>query len=201
MKIFLAAVLLATTANARPGTWETTEEAILESPRVTNWGDWGKFEKCTPGFLVTGFQLKVETKASNNDNTAVNGIRMSCGMPYRPEYLDMERLTSTYGRYGTAREWYYCNGFAVGFQLKSQKPQGSNADDVAAANLKIFCENGEELEGYDENGDFYKDTEYTDKVMCPNETAICGLQTQVERPRWFGKISYKCAKTMYAIYN
>ncbi len=178
------AVLLAS-SNARP--WDAENETILESPRVTNWGEWGKFEKCSPGFLVTGFQLKVETKSNNNDNTALNGIRMSCGMPYRPDYIDMGRMTSSYGRYGTPREWVYCEGYAVGFQMKSQKPQGRNGDDVAAINLKVICDDGEEIEGYDENEDYYKDSAYSEPMRCPESTAVCGLQTQVEGPRWLGK--------------
>lgn len=178
-------------AAIRPGDWERAEDSvILETPQVTNWGEWGKFEKCHPGLLVTGFQLKVETKTDNNDNTAVNGVRFSCGMPYHLDYIEMDTITSSYGRYGYAREKVFCEGYATGFQMKSQKPQGRNKDDVAAVNLKIICDDGIQLEGYDEKGDYYPDAEYSEPIECPEGMGVCGLQTQVEPTGWFRKKNY-----------
>jgi len=173
------------TNNNRPSPYE--EEIFVESPKVTNWGDWGKLQRCRPGFLVTGFQVKVETKAENNDNTALNGVRFACGVPHREEYQEMELITSSYGRWGSVREKAFCKGYAVGFQLKSQKPQGRK-DDVAAINLKMICDDEEVYEGYNENENFYSDSDYTSPMMCPEKTAVCGLQTQVEPPRWYGKM-------------
>lgn len=156
-------------------------EAVMESPRVTNWGRWGRPERCTPGLLVTGFQLKVHTKRPNQDNTAMNGVRFSCGAPYYPEYQDMELITSAYERNGRARERKFCEGYATGFQLKSQGDQ-ERGDDAAAVNMKLICDDGTEIEGYDEQEE-YDNATYTEKQMCPDNTAICGLQTQVERLR------------------
>lgn len=169
------------------------DEVILENPQVTNWGDWARsMETCSAGLLVTGFQLKMEEKVDNQDNTAINGIRFMCGAPFRPGFVNMQQITSNYGRYGKAIEREFCDdfGYAIGFQMKSQKYQG-RGDDVAAANMKLICFDGTELEGYDEQGDFFPESEYTEMQMCPEKMALCGLQTQVESPQWWGKFFSK----------
>ncbi|CAL8099614.1 unnamed protein product [Orchesella dallaii] len=171
-------------SNNKPSSYQG-DEILVESPAVTNWGDWGKLQTCRTGFLVTGFQLKVEVQAENNDNTALNSVRFICGVPFREQYKEMELITSSYGPWGSTGEKIFCGGYAVGFQLKSQNQQGKD-DDVAAINLKMICENGTVHEGYDESEDFYLESVYTETMRCPEKHAVCGLQTQVESRQLLG---------------
>ena len=45
----------------------------IQSPLVTNWGDWYHLEKCSPNSYVIGFQTKVEESCGSCDDTAMNG--------------------------------------------------------------------------------------------------------------------------------
>ncbi len=162
---------------------------VVQSPIVTNWGNWGRWAHCSmTNSFVTGFQLKVETRETGIDNTAVNGIKLSCGIP---EQKEIERISSAKGPWGTGRTRMFCSkGSANGFQLKVQKPQGRGIDDAATVNVKMLCENGEILEGYDEQGDYYVDTVWSDPIVCPEKMGVCGMQTQIEPRRWLGSFYY-----------
>lgn len=159
---------------------------VLQSPIVTNWGRWGSWAHCSMTHsYVTGFQLRVESKGEGIDNTAVNGISLSCGIA---ENKEVERVISAKGPWGTGRTRMFCaTGPAIGFQLKVQKSQGRSIDDAATVNVKMICANGQILEGFDEQGDEYVDTVWSDPVQCPENMAICGMQTQVEPIQFLGK--------------
>jgi len=38
----------------------TASDFMIESPRITDWGNWGQYEKCPEGSFVYGARLKVE---------------------------------------------------------------------------------------------------------------------------------------------
>lgn len=160
--------------------FETRQRNILESPKLTDFGFWGPFENCTDGNIVTGFQLKMEEFGRPFDDTALNGVRFFCGS-------HQENITSSVGLYGEWGNPYFCSEYAIGFQLKSQKYQGPQDDDVAATNMKLICALGESIEGYEySEQQIYAENEYTGVQICPLGMALCGLQTQQEFPQAFG---------------
>jgi len=130
----------------------------------------------------------VEPYRPRIDNTALNGIAFFCGKALGLLEDDPMYISSKQGRFGSFGPIFNCSTYAVGFSLKSQAYRGSWRDDVAAANLKLICADGEELEGYEEDYD-YADAEYTQVQRCPTGRAICGIQTQVEEYQRFGKES------------
>jgi len=57
-------------------------EKILESPQVSNFGDWGQWDRCPEGEYVVGFQLRTEAWLGPLlDDTALNGIYYYCEAP------------------------------------------------------------------------------------------------------------------------
>jgi hypothetical protein len=167
---------------------------ILESPQVTNFGQYGPFENCSDGFLVTGFQLKMEAYRRRLDNTALNAVRFFCGNMI---FKSLENISSYRGVYGTYQTPKYCSTYAIGFQLMSQTYQGRRRDDVAATNFRIICADGIEIDGYNETSGYeYNNSSYTEARVCSLGQGLCGIQTQVEAPQGLGKMSnitdYRC---------
>jgi len=167
------------------GVYADQTNEVLESPKVTNFGDWTTFHNCSPGYLVTGYQLKVEEYSRRFDNTALNGIRFFCGNSI---FRNIQNLTAA-GYYGAPTGRYYCNTYAKGFQMKSQSYQGRSRDDVAAINLRLICADNTTIEAYNErNPDTYKNSSFTAPQICPLDMGICGLQAQIERPQGIGEM-------------
>lgn len=173
---------------------------VLQSPLLTDWGEWGRWENCPLGTFVIGMQLKVESKQQIiHDDTGLNGIRFICSSllsnvfsannkiddyPINNNYIE-STIESCVGPFGSWRSLYYCNnGVVIGFQLRSEPPQGK-ADDTAANNLRIICSDGEIIQGEGTNWGYW-----TWNQKCPKRTAICALQTQVEAKQGFGKLEF-----------
>jgi len=161
----------------------SSQDILLESPRVTNWGHWGALEMCTPNSYVYGMRIKVNPyQGTFGDDSALNAIELLCisdskrtQQPTKTKSFNVIKSREGFaGGYGDILE---CPepGFATGFQLRSEKDQGWYADDSAANSLKLFCSTGEVIDG---NGMAYGD--WTAERRCPRGLRLCGIRTQVE---------------------
>lgn len=150
----------------------------LESPRLTNWGQWGMKQLCPLGSWVSGMDLKVEANQGEGDDSALNAVKLIC--------TDVsgnirDEITSSSGPWGDYRGKKYChNGFATGFQLRSE-PSLGRRDDAAAIDLKLKCMDHDtgavsEIIG----SELLTFGDWTQEQKCPPETAICGIATQIE---------------------
>jgi len=158
---------------------------VLDSPRITNWGDWGIWERCSPGEFVVGMRLKTEriTYSVTGDNTGLNGIQFFCAKP--GDIISGRKfITSSYANWGTWGSTYQCpgkKGVATGFQLRSESSKGAflglvRFDDTAGNNLRIFCNGSKSpIEG---DGNSWGS--WTASMQCFAHQAICGLRTQIE---------------------
>jgi len=174
---------------------------IINSPRITNWGNWGALNHCGPGQFVNGMRLKVEPIRKTgifgySDNTGLNGIQLSCGPIRKPiNYFNGTMLSSAEGGYGNWGTVLYCpkNTLVTGFQLRSERSRGSNVfswffglnanDDTAANNLRLFCaEKTATVEGYGTS-----EGSWTSSQHCLERQAVCGFKTQVEPYKGGGK--------------
>lgn len=145
----------------------------IESPRRTNYGDWGTWKYCPEGSWVTGVNLKIENSQGGGDDTALNGIELTCDN-MKGEHVDWIR--SSEGPWGYYRGVKYCStGFMTGFELRSESDQGKG-DDAGAIDLAQFCGNGEEHIV----GGIHQWGSWTVRQYCPPQTAVCGIRTQVE---------------------
>ena len=45
------------------------------------WGDWMGLKMCPENFLVDGFQIRIEKKQGDGDDTALNGLKIQCTHP------------------------------------------------------------------------------------------------------------------------
>ncbi|ODM92215.1 Vitelline membrane outer layer protein 1 [Orchesella cincta] len=150
-----------------------TANINITSPQVTNWGTWGRFQRCPFGRYAQAFQLKTEPNRLAGDDTALNAIRLFCGNPDRP---DTAVIMSTEGQFGNWGKVFSCYpGFLNGFSLRAEDPQGSG-DDTAANNIRLFCSN---TPSYVE-GDGLSFGNWSLDQLCLRDQAISGIQTQVE---------------------
>ncbi|CAG7732361.1 unnamed protein product [Allacma fusca] len=136
------------------------EIEIIESPPLTNWGEWYNYEGCPYASYVYGFQLRVHEflDFSVTDDTALNSLYLLCSTPdarragyeiFVPDAHTppLTMISSKVGLYGDLRREWQCSSprFAIGFELRVLEPQGVSWDDVAASNLILHCGYGESL--------------------------------------------------------
>lgn len=154
----------------------------LESPKLTNWGDWGEAQLCQENQFVIGLNLKIEGAqgervAHKDDDTALNAVRLTCAN------LDGSNTYPLYakeGPWGDFRGDRRCrNGVATGFTLRSE-PDRRGKDDTAAVDMKLRCTNYDGTVTQMIGGDILEYGRWTDEQRCPPMTAICGINTQVE---------------------
>lgn len=163
----------------------------LESPRITDWGEWGEFDSCPENTFVRGMRLKTEPAQGPGDDTALNGISFMCGVLGEPQKIlhSLSRqIHSSTGKWGTWGASYECpESYAVGFQLRSEERQNGQ-DDTAANNLRIFCSNSDPNNANYLEGSGLSWGEWTDTRFCEYGSAICAIRTQVEAAKGHGKL-------------
>lgn len=138
------------------------------------WGDWHSMDLCPAGKLAYGFDIKVEGSQGAGDDTALNGIRLTCGLNNIPT----SEITSGQGGWGSWRGGKACTAgeYLTGARMMIEGKQGSLSDDTAADNIAFRCTNGsEQVIGHDAQYGTWSNLQ-----MCPTDTAICGIQTRVE---------------------
>ncbi len=134
-------------------------------------GDWIVTELCPEGQWAFAVSLRVEDSQGSGDDTALNGIRLSCGTP-----AYARDISSTVGLWGDWSGIQKCaNGFITGARLRIEPPQGKG-DDTGAVDAEFFCQEGQSL-----GGDIHLPWgEWTERRSCPAGMAICGLVTKVQ---------------------
>ena len=142
----------------------------IKSDGLTNWGDWGLPEFCPYNHYAVGYNSKIEhPPTEGNDDTALNSIRLICS--------DASFISSSNGYWGNWGENVYCenNTKLSGFAMKSQEIQVGEKDDTAANAIKFYCSDKELF-----NKNEAQWGRWGKLILCPNNTGICGLKTQVE---------------------
>merc|ERR1711962_89342 len=185
---FLLAFSFISLANCNPGFFSgaeksTRQEVItLTLDFAMHWGQWGPQAFCPEGYFAHAFKLKVESE-DVSDDTALNAIELSC-IQASTLMRDMEyhqdrdfTITSLQGKWGFWRELRTCStGFLTGLRMKSEPEQGIFVDDTAANDLEMACNWSSEI--HNGGGDHWG--EWSGWSYCPQEWAICGLETRVE---------------------
>lgn len=157
----------------------------IESNKLTNFGDWGPEDLCPDGSYVIGFDLKIEDFQREKDDTALNGISLTC--------FDLKQnritkyVTSSVGPWGFYRGRNdFIKGLANGFELKSDPNQG-RGDDAGADDFNLISANADGTSSILKGGEILPFGKWaTTNKMCPSMTAICGIQTQVEKAQGDG---------------
>jgi len=137
------------------------------------WGDWSSIAMCPSGKLAFGFDVKVEGSQGGGDDTALNGIRLTCGL----NGLPTSEITSGQGGWGSWRGGKQCpqGEYLTGVRIMIEGKQGAG-DDTAGDNAAFRCTSSSEMVIH-HNAEFGT---WSNLQMCPVDTAICGIQTRVE---------------------
>lgn len=145
------------------------------SVRKTDWGTWSNFQNCPSKSFAIGFRIRVESDQGNGDDTALNEIELICNDE------DETAINGAAGSWGDWSKELGCEQGFIGFQMNQQEDQ-RGMDNTAANGLKMFCSNG--TERVPNNNALFGS--WTDPVMCPNQTVICGLRVQTQPPQGSG---------------
>jgi len=146
---------------------------VLESPGSTDRGDWGRWANCPPNQYVNAVNLKIELDRGTS-RSGLNGLKLFCSTPGRESGLSY--VTSFIGSRGTFMGHQSCSGhgFITGFQLKSDLERGRGTN-----NIRFFCNTaGDELTYQPNFNQSWGN--WTERQDCPEDYAICGIQTQVD---------------------
>ncbi|XP_056586564.1 vitelline membrane outer layer protein 1-like [Triplophysa dalaica] len=97
-----------------------------------SWGQWTAITWCCGGFL-TSFQLRVERKQGDGDDTAANNIRFTCSRTGQV----MEGSGRHRGDWGGRSNKCYGKGIC-GIETRVEPPQGGG-DDTALNDVRMYC--------------------------------------------------------------
>ncbi|XP_045136542.1 vitelline membrane outer layer protein 1 homolog [Portunus trituberculatus] len=147
-----------------------------------DWGTLGKLEYCPDGSWAVNFEGKFEPYTFlDTDETGFNALRLYC---FTKDNSLTGFITSTEGDKGEWQDMRSChNGFLTAMRARVLPPQGALADDVAVQNMQLECDYGREiLTAVD--GAYAKIPlgEWGEWSACPKDSAICGIQTQYNKP-------------------
>ncbi|KAL3837147.1 hypothetical protein ACJMK2_022525 [Sinanodonta woodiana] len=142
------------------------------------WGDWHDPDFCAEGSFAVGYNMKIEPRPHRGDGTGLNAILLRCesvnGSLFGDVTIRLGHMTSL-----------------PRFPFKSNPVRhGGSMDDTAANYVKFMCR------------DFKSDRHQYELVRppgqghwgdyrgwsksCPVNSAICGIQTLIEKPQCNG---------------
>ncbi len=109
-----------------------------------------------------------------------SSIQLWCGAPTN---IASATISSGVGGWGSWTDWIQCeNGFINRATLMIE-PSRSGGDDTGAVDADFYCSSGTRLW---HSGPHYSWGDWKTLQSCPDGTAICGLQTKVERDQGGG---------------
>ncbi|PIC17983.1 hypothetical protein B9Z55_024033 [Caenorhabditis nigoni] len=158
----------------------SAETTIIQSPRATNWGDWKNWKNCPDGTYAYATKHKVEEPRGKGDDTGLNAVALFCNPLNWATYSTEREILSGEGGWGDWKAVKYCpEGLVmIGFALRSEITRRGQ-DDVAADNFRGYC--GTPDGPRDQSQSFSGDTpgwgHWTEDKFCPQEFAVCGINT------------------------
>lgn len=119
-----------------------------------------------------GFNTKVEPNQGDDDDTALNSIKLICA--------NNKEIYSGEGPWGKWGNNVYCarDRYLNGFKLKVEPPQG-DGDDTASNGIIMLCNDWSELNNNNEG----KWGNWNGPFMCPERKYICGFKQQIEEDK------------------
>jgi len=156
-----------------------TAKLELSNPFDASKGSWGPVEFCPNNSFVRSYEMKLEPDGAF-DNTAVNAWKLYC--VDATTGLDTAWVSSSQGDYGDWLGLRVCQkgGFVTGFHALVLQTNSLFSDDVAVQDWQVECDYGLEILG-GETGRSTPTGEWGSWVQCPPDSAVCGIQTRVEK--------------------
>jgi len=175
--VVCAGAALGTPATQKDG-WHPVATLVLSN--AFDAGEWGAAAVCPENCFVRQFEVLYEP-AGDIDDTAVNALKLYCSSAETG--LEVSYVSSATSPYGHWMGLNVCQGgWLTGFRAKVLEYQGLFTDDVAVQDVMGACEGGDTIGGYTDTTRV-KDGDWSDWAQCPADTAVCGLQTRVEKPQ------------------
>ncbi|XP_045182514.2 vitelline membrane outer layer protein 1-like [Mercenaria mercenaria] len=170
----------------------TAPRRVVKVLKVSNgawWGQWGPPQFCAEGTYAVGYAMKIEGGQGRGDDTSLNAISLFCmGLD---DVRFGGKITSIQGIWGHWHSNVSCHKvegtptFLTAFDLQVERDLGGG-DDTGANYVKFKCRDFAaattpyELAAPPGHGLYGRTGSWSD--TCPQNSAICGLRTRVERP-------------------
>lgn len=145
-------------------------------------GTWGYNDFCPLGSFVYGFRIKYEGYQGDGDDTAANGIQLSC----RDQTTGTQTaiVSSTTERFGDWTAWQECPAghYVFGFQNRIERRLGDEKDDTGMNGIKLNCRPYRSADSQPSkqlrfDGDF---GDWAAESSCPGNQIVAGLASKVE---------------------
>ncbi len=161
-------------------TLSTRADVVAERTPVPDlgvrWGNWGTlkpWKMCPAGTYATGYAIEVESSVGNNDDTAMNGLKLHCN---NWEGSKASTVTVHDGLYGKFYSPAFCDHGAInGFNIKVES--AGHEDCTAANDLAAVCASSQKIQA--PGGMWYGDPQ-KNYTTCPGGTAVCGARVLYE---------------------
>ncbi|XP_072000772.1 vitelline membrane outer layer protein 1 homolog [Engystomops pustulosus] len=119
-------------------------ETIISVPNGGPWGEWGPMDVCGPGYVGTGFDIKVQKYQDIFDDSSLNAVGIFCTKIGSKDVVKI--IISTEGPHGSWTGPKWCpSGYITQFCLKVQP--NSKWGNTGANNIKFMCSDGSVIEG------------------------------------------------------
>ncbi|XP_057365055.1 vitelline membrane outer layer protein 1 homolog [Daphnia carinata] len=176
LNFFLLSVAIGVNCQTEETVIPTLPPSTTRAPReiitVTNGGtegEWGPLEHCPSGSRVVSYQTRNELATPRFDDTALNTIVLFCNDQSVTNLTSSVRFSGDYHAVQTCP----FGGYMKSFQLRVS-PNGTEADNTAANDIRFRCSNGGEINGLgNTHGDW---GQYSEE--CAN--GLCGIETRVQ---------------------
>jgi len=153
-------------------------------------GHWGKWEKpvvIPDGYFISGMQVRFESWNHEQDDTALNGLKLLCTSLYNPD--DVQTVVAHEGFWGTWRKPVTVPNecYVIGLATRIESKQGSNGDDTALNGLKMLYRHRVTMQVNPlmlESGIW---GQWAGEASVPEDSLMCGVQIRMEQPQAPGK--------------
>ncbi|CAC5418377.1 unnamed protein product [Mytilus coruscus] len=173
------------------GRQTSIESSIYAVSNGDAFGAWTTLELCPAGTYAIGYDMKIEPDQHGGDDTGLNSIKLICGSK---DGHYGSTVTSGQGSWGSWVGATMCSyndtqTYLSSFALQVEELLPGDRDDVAATYVKFWCRDldlNREHEIAHPPGRASLGIYGNQSEKCNQGTAICGLQTNIEAPIFFG---------------
>jgi hypothetical protein len=149
------------------------------------WGNWEAPVIIPEGFYVYGMQVRFEPGSSNNDDTALNGIRILCSTY---DGKSQRTITVHEGFWGDWRKVVAVPNrcYVIGVATRIEYPQPNGGDDTALNGIKMIYRN---LDNSTTGAITVEDGlwgSWAGEASVPEGSLLAGLQVRIEAPQGKG---------------
>ena len=150
--------------------------------QLGHWGDWQAPVVIPSDYYIYGMQVRYESFAADQDDTALNGIKLLCADVYGSGTTQIISVHEGFWGKWRKRITVPSGCYAVGLATRIEPKQGSNGDDTALNGIKMIYRNYDTMqlgEVMIESGNW---GDWAGYATFEPDHLMSGIQVRMEQP-------------------